>query len=243
MPEGPSIIILKEAVQEFKGKKILSAEGNTKLGVARMSGQKIIDFKTWGKHFLICFEDFTLRVHLMMFGSYRVNEEREAVPRLKLTFAKGYINFYACSLKYIEGNPGDVYDWSTDVMNDQFNPKAAKAKIKELPNEFICDILLNQEIFAGVGNIIKNEVLFRTRLHPETLIKNIAARKLTEVINEARDYSFEFLKWKRAFVLKKHWQAYTKKKCPRDQAPIFKKYCGKTKRRTFFCKVCQVLYH
>ncbi|MEP7251635.1 MAG: DNA-formamidopyrimidine glycosylase family protein [Ginsengibacter sp.] len=242
MPEGPSIIILKEAIQKFKGKKILQAEGNAKLDIERMSGQKIIDFKTWGKHFLICFKDFSLRIHLMMFGTYRVNEEREAKPRFKLTFVNECINFYACSLKYIEGELDDTYDWTADVMNDDFNPKAARAKIKKLPEGLICDVLLNQKIFAGVGNIIKNEVLFRTRLHPETLVKDIPPRKLTEVINDARDYSFEFLKWKKAFVLKKHWQAYTKKKCPRDSAPIFKKYCGKTKRRTFFCEVCQVLY-
>ena len=242
MPEGPSIIILKEAVQKFKGKKIIQAEGNAKLDIKRMSGEKIIDIKTWGKHLLIGFKGFTLRVHLMMFGSYRVNEESKATPKLKLIFAKGYINFYACSLKYIEGDLNDTYDWSADVMNNDFDPRAARVKIKKLSDELICDVLLNQEILAGVGNIIKNEVLFRIRLHPETLVKDIPPRKLTELINEARYYSFEFLKWKKAFVLKKHWQAYTKKKCPRDQAPIFKKYCGKTKRRTFFCEVCQVWY-
>jgi endonuclease-8 len=30
MPEGPSIIILKELVQPFKGKRILKIEGNSK---------------------------------------------------------------------------------------------------------------------------------------------------------------------------------------------------------------------
>ena len=31
MPEGPSMVILKEAVQEFKGKKVVEVEGNTKI--------------------------------------------------------------------------------------------------------------------------------------------------------------------------------------------------------------------
>ena len=30
----------------------------------------------------------------------------------------------------------------------------------------VCDALLDQTVFAGVGNIIKNEVLFRTGVHP-----------------------------------------------------------------------------
>lgn len=29
-----------------------------------------------------------------------------------------------------------------------------------------CDALLNQDLFAGSGNIIKNEVLFRIGVHP-----------------------------------------------------------------------------
>ena len=53
MPEGPSIIILKEEVQSFAGKKIINVEGNSKQDIQRLSGQKIIKFKSWGKHFLV----------------------------------------------------------------------------------------------------------------------------------------------------------------------------------------------
>lgn len=242
MPEGPSIVILKEAVQEFKGKKIVKVEGNSKLDIQRIIGQKVTDFKSWGKHFIICFKDFSIRIHLMMFGSYRINEEKDAVPRLKMYFADGTLSFFACSLKFIEGEINEVYDWSSDVMSDTFDPIAAKKKIKALPDELVCDALLNQNIFAGVGNIIKNEVLFRIRLHPETKLKDIPTRKLTELIKEARIYSFDFLNWKKAFVLRKHWLAYAKKTCPRDHVSFIKKHCGRTNRRTFYCEMCQVLY-
>jgi formamidopyrimidine-DNA glycosylase len=33
-----------------------------------------------------------------------------------------------------------------------------------MPDELIWDALLDQNVFAGVGNIIKNEVLFRLRV-------------------------------------------------------------------------------
>src|SRR5689334_11657064 len=98
MPEGPSIVILKEAVQEFKGKKIIAVSGNSKIDIKRLEGETIVDFKTWGKHFLICFKGFTVRIHLMMFGSYRINEAKDAVPRLSLQFKKGQLNFYTCSV-------------------------------------------------------------------------------------------------------------------------------------------------
>ena len=77
MPEGPSIVILKEAVQEFKGKEILSVTGNSKQNIQSLVGENIIDFKSWGKHFLICFKSFSVRIHFMLFGSFSINEKIE----------------------------------------------------------------------------------------------------------------------------------------------------------------------
>ena len=242
MPEGPSILILKEEVQSFVGKKILKVEGNSKLDIQRLAGQKIIDFKSWGKHFLICFKDFTVRIHFLLFGSYRINEQKEASPRLRLIFKKGEINFYACSVKFIEENLVDVYDWKADVMSDAWDAKAAKKKLKEIPGTLVTDALLNQNIFAGVGNIIKNEVLFRTHIHPESKVGNLPTKKMNELIKEARNYSFDFLNWKKKYVLRKHWLAHTKKTCPECDTPFVKKYLGKTNRRSFFCENCQVQY-
>ena len=61
----------------------------------------------------------------------------------------------------------EVYDWTADMMNSGWDPKAAKKKLKDHPDMLVCDALLDQNIFAGVGNIIKNEVLFRIRVQPE----------------------------------------------------------------------------
>jgi endonuclease-8 len=127
-------------------------------------------------------------------------------------------------------------------MNDSWDGKKAKTKLKANPKTLVCDALLDQNIFAGVGNIIKNEVLFRIKVHPESKIGKLPAAKLNALIKEARNYSFDFLKWKKAYVLKKHWLAHTKKICPRCNIPFIKKHLGKTNRRSFFCTNCQVLY-
>ena len=58
MPEGPSIVILADAVREFEGRRVIDAGGNTKEDISVIPGQKINEFKTWGKHFLICFDNF-----------------------------------------------------------------------------------------------------------------------------------------------------------------------------------------
>ncbi len=242
MPEGPSIAILKELTEQFAGKKILEAGGNAKIDMAKLDGQKIIAIKTWGKHYLICLKDLTIRIHLMLFGSYRINEEREAKPRLSLKFSKGELNFYACSVKLIEEPLDDVYDWGADIMSDEWDAAAARKKLKALPDTLTCDALLDQHIFSGSGNIIKCEVLWRVRLHPLTHIGNLPTAKLNELIKETRNYAFDFLEWKKQYVLRKHWSVYSKKLCPRCHIPVIKEVMGKTKRRTFYCHNCQLIY-
>jgi len=243
MPEGPTIVLLNEAVQAFEGKKITAVAGNAKIDLSLIAGNKV-HFKTWGKHFLICLPQVTIRIHFLMFGSYSINEQTrpDKSLRLCLKFKNGAVYFYTCAVRLLEDTPDKIYDWSADVMNDKWNAAKARKKLKAIPEFLVCDALLDQQIFSGVGNIIKNEVLYRIKLHPENLVGNIPPRKLSLLLKEARQYSFDFLKWKKAFELKKHWLAYTKKICARCNLPFQKKYCGKTKRRTFFCNNCQELF-
>lgn len=238
--EGPSLVILKEEITSFKRKKIISVSGNTKIDLRRLANKNILDFKTWGKHFLLVFDTFFIRIHFLMFGSYRINERKDTQPRLSLQFARGKeLNFYACAIKFEEGHPDDVYDWSADVMADAWDPAKARRKLRQQPNAIVSDALLNQDIFAGVGNIIKNEVLYRIKVHPATTLGELSPRKLRELVEEARTYSFDFYRWKKKYVLRKHWLVHTKKKCPSCDGIITKEYIGRTNRRTFFCVSCQ----
>jgi len=242
MPEGPSLVIAKEEMLPFIGKKILAVSGNTKTDKEKLLNKKLVDIKTWGKHLLFCFEKFTVRIHFLMFGKYLVNKKREGDSRLSMQFKNGEINLYTCSVKFIEEPLEEVYDWSADVLNEAWDPKSAKKKLKALPNMMVTDALLDQTIFAGVGNIIKNEVLYRIKVHPKNKVGDLPPRKLNELIAEARNYSFDFLEWKKEYTLRKHWLAHTKQICQRDGGKIVKEYLGKTQRRTFFCNTCQVLY-
>lgn len=242
MPEGPSLVIAKEEMSSFIGKKIIAVSGNTKTDKERILNKKLLDIKTWGKHLLFCFNDFTIRIHFLMFGKYLVNAKRKADARLSMQFKNGEINLYTCSVKFIEEPLDEIYDWAADVLSDTWDPKAAKKKLKAIPNTMVTDALLDQTIFAGVGNIIKNEVLYRIKVHPKNKVGNLPTKQLNDLIKEARNYSFDFLKWKKEYTLRKHWLAHTKKTCSRDGDKIVKEYLGKTQRRTFFCNTCQVLY-
>ncbi|WP_031529872.1 DNA-formamidopyrimidine glycosylase family protein [Dyadobacter crusticola] len=241
MPEGPSIIILREKIEtlNLKGKTVRHAEGYAKIDMDRLIGKKVTDFKSWGKHFLICFEDFTVRIHFLLFGSYLIDEQKKTNPRLTLLFDEHELNFYVCSVVVLDEPLGDIYDFSGDVMSENWDAKAALKKLKARPTTLACDALLDQDIFAGSGNIIKNEVLFRIKVHPLSAIGEIPGKKLQEMVEETRNYSFDFLEWKKENTLKKHWLAHTKKICPRCNIPFHKEYLGKTKRRSYFCESCQ----
>ncbi|SFH75179.1 endonuclease-8 [Planctomicrobium piriforme] len=243
MPEGPSIVILKELADAFKGRRVTKVSGNSKAEIQRAQGKRVTDFKSWGKHFLICFPGFTIKIHLMLFGSYRINEARDVPPRLSLKFRTGVLNFYACSVKILEEDLDAIYDWTADVMSEQWDANAAKVKLLERPRQLICDALLDQDLFAGSGNIIKNEVLFRIRVHPKTEIGALPPRKLGQLVKEVRNYSFDFLKWKKAYLLRKHWQVHTKAYCSRCNVQLVKEYLGRHQRRTYYCRRCQVWYY
>lgn len=243
MPEGPSIVILAEAASVFAGQEILRADGNARLDMSRLPGQRIRSLRSWGKHFLIELDGFSLRIHFLLFGSYRIDERKPGVTsRLSLGFARGELNFYTCSVRYVEGPLEAAYDWSLDVMSEAWDPQQALRRLRTLPDTLVCDALLDQSIFSGVGNIIKNEVLFRIRVHPLSWIGALPAPKLHELVEEARRYSFQFLAWKKAFVLKQHWLAHTRSICPRCNIPLRKGKLGQTHRRSFYCESCQPRY-
>lgn len=146
------------------------------------------------------------------------------------------------SVRIIEGDLDSFYDFTSDVMSDTWDARKAKKKVKQQPDELVCDVLLDQDIFSGVGNIIKNEVLYRIRLHPESKTGKVPDAKIREMVREARIYSFQFYEWKKKYELKKHWLAHTKKTCLRCNLLFVRRHTGRRDRRSFFCENCQKKY-
>jgi endonuclease-8 len=243
MPEGPSIVILKEQAARFAGQVVREVSGNSKQPLQRMQGLRLLEVCSWGKHFLLPFGDFSLRIHFLLFGSYRIDDPKDGVaPRVRLVFDDGELDLYACSVRFIEQPLDEVYDWSVDVMADAWDPAKARKKLRARPELIAADALLDQDLFAGVGNIIKNEVLFRIRVHPLSPVGALPPAKLRELVAEARAYCFDFLAWKKAFVFKQHWLAHKKTICPRCEIRFTKAHLGRTHRRSFFCEHCQKRY-
>lgn len=74
MPEGPSIVIVKEEAARFLGKTIRRVGGDTTIEKERLQDQRIESLRSFGKQFLVELPDFSLRVHFLLFGSYRIND-------------------------------------------------------------------------------------------------------------------------------------------------------------------------
>ena len=111
--------------------------------------------------------------------------------------------------------------------------------MRAFPREEIADVLLDQAIFAGVGNIIKNEVLFRTRISPFMRAGKISDQKLRAIIADARVFSMRFLELRRIFALRKNLEIYRRSACPNCQGKVYRRVHGQRARRSFFCARCQ----
>lgn len=249
--EGPSLFLAQGQLKPFKGKVITAAEGNTKaIDAAALVGLTAKDIFSWGKHLVFQFDGFAIRIHFMLFGTFEANVDgtwvtgdyrKARVARLSFTFPNGVINMYNCSVKVIESkNAKKDYDFRLDIMSKKWDPKLAYENVKKQPDSELADVLLDQEVFAGVGNIIKNEVLSRTKLAPQHLVRDLTPAKLKAVIKDAQDYSLQFYKWRKKFVLRKNLTVHGKGTCPYCGNKLTKKKTGKRERWAYWCPIDQV---
>jgi len=244
MPEGPQMVFLKEQLEPYIGQLVIKATGDAKnIPFDLLAGQLLLTIKTFGKELFFIFPDFAIRIHLMLFGKYAINGKLNQTLRLGLRFESGEeINFYVCDCRFLSEPLDNVYDWRTDVLHPSFDPAIALAKLQQQPQKLICEALLDQSILAGVGNGIKNEVLFRNQIHPESQVGEIPAAVLQKLVQACVTQSEAYLHWKQAGMEGEHWQVYKQKLCPRDDIPLRKEKIGKSRRTSYFCDKCQHLY-
>ena len=243
--EGPPLRVVSEELSQLTGEFVAEVSGNSKIQQDRLIGQKVVDVFSWGKNLFLKFPEFSLKVHFLMFGSYRFNEERKGVvPRLSLIFSQDTLNLYNCSVKILSNSDVEkLYDKELDIMSENWNLTKTVSLVSNLSDAFICDVLLNQNVFAGVGNIIKNEALFKNSVHPLSVIEKIPKKKLEDVANEAREFSLNFYRAvKKGDSIRSQLAIYGKKTCTICGGRVIFRKTGKTKRISYFCPSHQKLY-
>lgn len=249
MPEGPVLILYREALQPLVGGTVTDAATTLRtVSLDGLAGASLTGICTWGKYLFFLFgENQHLRIHWGMFGQYRLDEERPGkIPTATFHFSTGTVlRLYAVSLRVQEGPPDAAqYDPSADVLHPDWDPKQALQKLRALPpGAVLCDALLDQSIFAGVGNAIKNESLWACRLRPEAAIVHTKTRTLENLIDETVAQSFLFLEERRHGGEGRYpWtRVFRRKTCPRCETVLCKGDTGVLQRISYWCPDCQPL--
>lgn len=239
--EGPSLVIASEEFKPFLKRKIVAASGTAKLPFEKITGTSLVKTRSWGKHFLLFFTKTQVRIHFLMFGSYRINNPREnREPKLELDYGNDTIYFYSCAIKEMPKGFEKEYDFSVDLMAEEWDAKKALQAVRGKPNAEVADLLMDQTIFSGLGNIMKNETLFRLLMHPKVRVKDLTPARQRALVKAAADYAQDFYKWKKAGALKRNWKIMRKRICPRCEGPVTKAPTGKLQRISHYCERCQV---
>lgn len=243
MPEGPSILFLRNKLQRFKGKTVTEASGYGEMEKSSLENAKLVEIDTFGKNLLFVFKDSFVGVHLGLFGSMLVNKRKKVNASFALHFADGEINFYVAKTKLHSGKPRDFFDFKTDILKPEFDAGFVLHELQTTYSEkMIGDVLMDQNIFAGVGNIIRIEALYHAKIHPESIIKEIPEKKLIFLLKMVVEYSEEFLSLMKTDNVKESALVYGKKICPKDKSELLIEEMGKIKRKTYVCLKCQKLF-
>ena len=240
MPEGPSLLYLRKELLPFKGKVVKKSGGYGPMPTKWINGKKLLDIRTWGKHLLLLFSNGTVRIHLGLFGEVLVNERKKVNRSFFLEFSKGEINGYVVKAQKLPAAPNEVYDWRTDVLSKNFDAAYVKTLLKEQSEKTIDDVLMDQNIFTGVGNIIRNEALYLAGIHPQSITGKIPSAKITKLIKETVKYAhhwYQLMENGKRLSFSVYRQEYAA-----DGSEVTMKILTRSKRKIFFSEHAQKLY-
>ncbi|MBW8360479.1 MAG: hypothetical protein K0M63_11855 [Weeksellaceae bacterium] len=243
MPEGPSILLLKNKLQRYKGKMVTEASGYGEMDKSAIQNVKLEEIETFGKNLIFTFKNFFVTVHLGLFGSMLVNKRKKVNASFALHFSDAEINFYVANTHFYRGRPRDFFNYKTDILKEEYDGEFVLSTLQEkFADKMIGDALMEQELFTGVGNIIRIESLYRAKIHPDSLVKDIPEKKLVYLIEAVVNYAYEFLDQLKTDSVKEQALIYGKKTCPKDKKELAIGEMGRIKRKTYVCPKCQKMY-
>lgn len=268
LPEGDTILRLARRLDEaMAGSTLRAALSPRAPAVRRLAGGRVEGVAAVGKHTVFTVRlagggELALRVHLGMDGRWRLRprtERRAALPdRLSVALSTPALTAVAWDCMEVEvarpralwAPKGALGRLGPDVLAEDFLPEAVVPRARARTHACLADLLLDQTVACGVGNIYKNEALFVCGRHPETRPEDLddaelaalfaAARALMLPNLEgrrrvtARDPGLPRLPSTRTFVHGRGGHA-----CLRCGGPVVVALLGRHRRQTFWCPACQ----
>lgn len=203
MPELPEAEITKQKLQILINKKIKSFWTNLKQNLKISSysyikkdiiNRKIKKIERWGKAILIY---ITKNNNLKILAFHQRMSGRLIV--LKNNFKKSkhihfIINFQDNTKLIFEDQRKFGLVWygsQNQILKDKYfqnlGPDALNISLKVFKNKIlnhkgeIKSALLNQKIISGIGNILADEILWLSKIHPKTKIKNLNINQIKKL--------------------------------------------------------------
>ncbi len=185
MPEGDTIargrgrLHAALAGRPAAGAESALADVATAFAARGLVGRTVQRVTSHGKHLAITFAgDLVLRTHMRMHGAwhiYRPDERwRRAAHRLRIRLDTPpwiALAFDVYDAEVVAGQPERVpaiARLGPDLLAPQVDVAAVAARIRGEGARPLADVLLDQGVAAGIGNVFRSEVLFLEGLHPRT---------------------------------------------------------------------------
>jgi endonuclease-8 len=203
MPEGDTIFRTARALGRALVGKPISGFRSTYPLLTRfdddspLAGQTVESVESRGKWLLIHFSGGgTLATHMLMSGSWHIYRpgERWQKPRSQMRILIENSEYVAVGFHVPVAHMHTAQSLARDpriprpaidVLCPEFDAEAAARRVMAHGNEEIADVLLHQEVMAGVGNVFKSEVCFVTGLHPFRLVATLSRDQVAEAVAAA----------------------------------------------------------
>jgi endonuclease-8 len=176
MPEGHTVHRLaRDHAKWFAGQrlKISSPQGRFEAESRLLDGTTLRTIEAHGKHLYYVFSrDRILHVHLGLYGKFRRHKSPPPEPRgavrvrmIGKTDALDLNGPNQCELLDRGGALKSRSKLGEDPLRSDADPERAWGRIHKSKTP-IGQLLLDQTIIAGIGNIYRAEILFLLRIHP-----------------------------------------------------------------------------
>lgn len=151
---------------------VSSPQGRFAEDAATIDGQVLTATDAWGKHLFHRYDDLWVHVHLGLFGTFKDGRgeppEARGALRMRLVTDDAWADLRgptACELVDDGGREALLARLGPDPLRPDADPSPGLAKIAR-SRRTIGELLLDQSVLAGIGNVYRAEVLFRHAVDP-----------------------------------------------------------------------------